>query len=300
MNCLISGKRRIRWIQTVICMAMPLVMLVSCFRPRETKQYIEPLGLYFRINYMDDNEIRISFGEKEDSVYPNYYETWWDVGGGSYPLYFIVDNTAGVPKVIYLVLDPNGFFDVSIPDYPYAIDPYSWIEKKDNFCDYIRKLPSKGDDDPSCADYYIVGVCQGGYFKKLVHRIYNLGAMDDIHTFIETFVKSACFVSFTELQEKEAHTGFIENVVSHGEPIATKRFNVTEDTRKAIKRSGWLFLDTMDVRHEPVLEIDKWNVDDNHTLSIIYSIGPDGDRVPVNGALYHKAMEVHSLPVWYQ
>lgn len=301
MKRLVTRIKSIQCLMAVICLAMSVVMSVSCFYPRERRQYIEPLGLYFKINYyVDDNEIRISFGKKEDSVYTNYYETWWDVGGGSYPLYFIVDNTASAPKVMYIVVNPNGFFDVSIPDYPYSIDPYSWIEKKENFGDYIRDLPSEGNDDPSCADYYIVGVYQGGYYKKLVYRTYNLGAMDDVYTFIETFVKTSTFVSFTGLQEKEVHTGYQENVVSYGEPITTDKFTVTEETIKTIKRSGWLFLDTMDIRHEPVLEIDKWNVDDNHILSIIYRIGPDGDRVPVNGARYHKAMEAHSLHVWYQ
>lgn len=282
----------------VICLTMSLTLSVSCFRHEEKNQYIEPLGLYFHIQPTPDTTVMISFGEKKDSIFLNYYETWSNKGGGSYPLYFVVDNTAGKPDIKHIFLDANGFYDVLIPDYTYSVDPYSWVVKINNFSDHVRKFPRIYGE--TVTDYYVVSVCLGEYDRTMEYSIYDLGSIDDIDSFMKPFVSNPTFVTFPELKKMDVPLDFQENVVNHGVPKETKRFTVTEDTRKTMARAGWLFVDTMDISMEPILEIDKWMVDDHHVLCIIYRLGSGGERTPVNGARYVDAMEFHKLPLCYK
>lgn len=232
-------------------------------------------------------------------VYPNYYETWSNLGGGSYPLYFIMDNTTGSPKVRHIFIIPNGFYDVHMPDYSYSVDHYSWIVKIENFDDYVRKLRRIYGDTISSRNYYVVQINLGEYDKRIEYLTYDLGAVEDIDTLLEPFVKNPAVVVFADMERMGIPLDYEETEIIHGSPIEKKRVKVTEGSRKSMMLTGWLFVDTMNLEQERVLEIVKWRVDDD-ILSVIYRVSPDGERTPVNGVRYPYAMEVHKLPVCYQ
>ncbi len=180
------------------------------------------------------------------------------------------------------------------------MDPYSWIDKNENFSDYVKKLTKIEEDAISDIDYYVVAIYQGDYDRRLEYWTYDLGKIQDIDSFMEPFVNNPSIMTFPEMQKEGVPSGFHENEVRYGSPKVMKRFTLTEDTRKTMINAGWLFLDTMDLSMEPVLEIDKWQVDDHHILSIIYRIEQGEKRMPLNGACYSKAMENHKFTIYYQ
>ncbi len=142
-------------------------------------------------------------------------------------------------------------------------------------------------------------VSQGDYDKCIDYLTYDLGELDDIDAFLEPFIKNPSIISYQDLDGAGVQRGFLENVEIYGEPILSKRFTITEINRKTMMNAGWLFLDTMDIRQEPVLELDKWK-EEKSIVSIIYRIGSDGVKIPINGASYPYAMEAHKFTVYYR
>ena len=292
--------RRIQYILTVIGLALSLVMPLSCFRPRKVVQYIEPLGLFFQIQ-RKDTTVMISFGEKRVAAYPNYYEKNENSECSSSPCYFVVDNTSGTPKIRHIFFEPMIFFDIHIQDYPYSIAKDSLITDKAAFVDYVNGC-SKIESNVSIADYpnyYVVKVQPAPYDKRLDYWIHDLGEIDDLYAFIDHFEKTPNYLSFSELKEYGFPLGYRENVSAYGEPKESARITVSQTNRKDMIRGGWLFLDTMDIRLQPVLENNRWIVD-GRVLSIIYRIDADGDRIPVNGVRYDRWMDIQGWCVYYQ
>lgn len=288
-------KIRCRW--ALICVAMSFLMSVSCFPPRVERQYIEPLGLYFHMQ-RKDTTVMISFGEKEALTYPNYYEIYESRECGGSSCYFVVDNTSGTPKIKHIFFEPMVFHDIHIPYYPYSID-YFVTQDFNSFRVHLEKLTKIDRDSAVFPDRYVVQVWPAAYDRYLDYWIYDLGDVEDMEGFITSFVDNPRVRTYPNEQEMWQKLDYKENTINYGEPAVCKRFTVSDGNRKEMIKVGWLFLDTLDIIDEPVLEIDKWKVDD-HILSVIYRIGADGERTPVKGARYVYAMERDKRRIYYQ
>ncbi len=148
-------------------------------------------------------------------------------------------------------------------------------------------------------NYRVVCLWPLSYYKGLNYEIYAMDKIDGTDTIIESFSDVDGFLPYRDLKKITMPLGYSENVDLYGNPKVSKRFNISEDNRKEMMKAGWLFIDTMDIRQETVLEIDKWKVDD-HVLSIIYRIDSTGERIPVNGARYNYIREKRKEDIHYQ
>ncbi len=278
------------------------VFSASCLRPREVNQYIEPLGLYFRIERMDTTTV-ISFGEKEESVYPNYVETFQNHEMPGFPFYFIVDNTTGFPNIKNILISRPIFYDIHIPDYPYSLEKDRLIMNKEDFSEYIVRLrQSKTVDSMPVADYpeyYAVCLQVSSYDKRIEYWMHDLGDIRDLDSFMDQFIKTPNYMEYSDMKEDSVPLGYRENMSAYGEPKESKRVTVREDNRKSLILGGWLFLDTMDISQRPVLEMYKWQ-DEDLSLSIIYRIGAYGEKIPVNGVRYVRWMDIQKWKVTYK
>ena len=247
---------------------------------------------------VEGTSVAVSFGEGEGIGYPNYYRTFDSSDCGGEPIYFVVDNTSGTPMIRHIFFEPMVFFDIHIPDYPYSID-YFVTQDFNSFRAHVEKLTKLDQDSVAFPDHYIVKVWPTEYDRYLDYCIYDIGDIADMETFISSFVDNPIVISYPGLSETGQQLGYFKNITNCGEPSVCKRFTVNYKNRKDMMKAGWLFLDTLDISDGPVLEIDKWKVDDD-ILSIIYRVGPDGDRTPVNGARYPYAMERLKDRIYYQ
>ncbi len=282
-----------------MCLILMVIFNIACTRPYplQTTQYIEPLGLYFHIDPEEEGVV-FSFGEKRDSIFPNYFEIWNCGESDGRTFFFIVDNTSGTPEIKHIIFDPIQFMDIHIPDYQYSID-YFFANKP--YC--LRKIKNKSKiinrDAWLDADYYLVAVWPISYYKGLNYEVYRIRRISEEDSIADSFSDINLFLPYRDLKRHVTSLDYSENVNLHGTPKVSKRFNISEDSRKEMIKTGWLFLDTMDLRARPVIEIDKWKVDDN-VLSILYSIDSDGERIPVNGARYKYVMEKQKETIHYK
>lgn len=285
----------------VVIVILSVVLSGFCFCKREAAQFIEPLGLYFRIQHARGEEVRISFGENDDSVYPNYFETAPNGEMCGYPFYYIVDNSSGSPKIRYIFISRQSFFDIHIPDYPYSIEKFSLITDKNDFSAYVEGLP-KIERNMRIVDYpdhYVVWVQSSSYDAEMEYWTYSMDGVEDLDSLIDHYVNTPNYLSFLELKENGVALGYQENIAIYGDPIDSKRIIVTKDNRKELMLGGWLFLDTMDIKPGQVLDIEKWK-DGDFILSVIYRIDANGEMVSVNGVRYDRRMDIQKWRVYYQ
>lgn len=283
------------------CMYMVLIVIfnLACTRPStvQNTQYIEPLGLYFRTEPEGDGVV-FSFGEKKDTVFPDYFEIGNCGESDGRTFFFIVDNTSGTPKIKHIIFYPIQFLDIHIPNYPYSID-YFFTEKPYCLRNIRRKFSKINREAWSNAEYYLVEMWPISYYKGVNYEVYGIGSIDNTDMIPESFSEVNSFLPYRDLKNIAASLDYSENVDLYGNPKVSKRYTVSEDSREMMMKSGWLFIDTMNLGEEPVLEIDKWKVED-HILSIIYRIDSAGERIPVNGAGYKYIMEKRKEKIHYQ
>lgn len=283
------------------CMYMVLIVILNlaCTRPSPVQniQYIEPLGLYFRTEPEGDGVV-FSFGEKKDTVFPDYFEIKNCGESDGRTFFFIVDNTSGTPKIKHIIFYPIKFLDIHILNYPYSID-YFFTKKPYCLGNIRRAYPKINRGAWSNAEYYLVEMWPISYYKGVNYEVYGMDRIDDTCTIMESFSDKDRFLPYRDLKKIAESLGYSENIELYGHPKVSKRFTITEDNRKVMMKAGWLFIDTMDISQEPILEIDKWKVDD-HVLSIIYRIDSVGDRIPVNGARYKYIKEKRKDMIHYQ
>ncbi len=288
-------------IRVLIVFCTIITFVISCIQLRITRTYIKPLDTYFLMQ-PGKNTLMISFGKKDYSKHPNYLETDHHRDMCGSPIYFFVDNTTGTPKIYYILFARQSFFDIHIPDYPYSIEKSGLITDRTDFSDYLmtlRKISVESGPFSDYPDHYVVWVQPSSYDKELEYWMYDLGDINDFESFINLFVKTPNYMSYSELKRDGVALGYQENIATYGKPMESKSVTVHEDNRKELIYGGWLFLDTMDIRHRPVLEMDKW-MDDSLILSIIYRIGEEGEKVPVNGVRYVRWMDIQKWEVYYQ
>lgn len=172
-----------------ICIALLAVLSASCSRESECNgQYIEPLGLYFSLRE-EGRSVKVSFGKKTDSVYPNFFETWHissDIP--STPFYFVVDNASGTPEIRHIFFNEIQFFDIHIPDYRYSID---YFMLQNTFDDHVEKLAKVDADSLASVEYYVVEVWRTEYDVAMDYRIYDIGDIDDMEAYIASFADNS-------------------------------------------------------------------------------------------------------------
>lgn len=284
--------------RTYECSFMVLIILfnLSCSRPYPVRntQYIGPLGLYFRIE-IEGEGVVFSFGEKKDSIFPDYFEKINCGESDGRTFFFIVDNSSGTPKIKHIIFIPMQFLDIHIPNYPYSIDYFA----TNSLSNLTRKSALINSNIWPDTKYYVLRMWPTSYYKGVNYEIYKIDKIDDTDSISESFTDENYFLPYRDLKKTAVSLGYSENVDLYGNPKMSKRFTVTEDSRKAMIKVGWLFVDTMNLIAEPVLEIDKWKVDD-HILSMIYRIDSHGERIPVNGARYNYIMEKRKENIHYQ
>lgn len=193
-----------------IYIALLAVLSASCSRESEYNgQYIEPLGLYFSLRE-EGRSVKVSFGKKTDSVYPNFFETWHissDIP--STPFYFVVDNASGTPEIRHIFFNEIQFFDIHIPDYRYSIN---YFMLQNTFDDHVEKLAKIDADSLASFEYYLVEVWRTEYDVAIDYRIYDMGDIEDIKSYIASFVDNSPVSTYRDQSRIGVKLGYQENV----------------------------------------------------------------------------------------
>lgn len=283
-----------------------MLLLTSCeyrWGWRDHDQVIEPLNMRFHIRRNDSTNV-ISFGAADAEKLDNYIEVYQPRDLDKSFIYFFIDNSTGSMKVNNsIILNYQHFLEYHFEDFNHKVYIHTWEPdsiRVSSMEKYIDKLSPVNADSILPHSYLLLEAIEAPFSRGINYKVYDLGKVDDFDYFISSLSETDLYMRFSDMKSNDdLPINYADALSQFGQPEIIERTKVSNDNRKLLIQSGWLFLDTIGKYHDATIEKCKWNIENaDKYLTIFYLIGEDSLRTPINGALYRKSIDTLFEHIW--
>lgn len=287
MGCLKKSCFGCSLIVFVWIVAIVAVVANYIFVQRKYVQYVEPLNLYFQTINTDSTTI-LAF-DTLTSPFRNMIEVSKASDIGGIDVMFLVNNSTGNPKIEYIIIRPEIFFDFQIRGYNYSVEtiPPIYYEDNHDIVDTLRDIVNfpivEKLLDVKNTSYYLVSLNFQEYGRGVVYSIRDLGSRSNFENFLK-YAESPTnnYVKFVDLAKRGYSYDYVENTKRYGNPKSEENHIVTKKNKNEYIKKGWLFLNNQILENNLEVKVVKWEVN-NADLIIIYKVSGERIEEPLNG-----------------